>query len=160
MDRPAPRVADVFRRYGDTYRDDAGRSLSTAQRRVMTAIERCRTAVLGGHVERCDHCGYTRVWYNSCANRHCPSCQALARAAWIKDREAEILDTQYFHVVFTVPEEVAVIAYHNQAVVYGILFRAVAETLRTITADPQHLGAEIGSRATTRAKSRAAWGTA
>ena len=95
MDRPAPTVADVFRRYGDTDRDDAGSSLSIAQRRVMTAIERCRTAALGGHVEQCDHCGHTRVWYNSCANRHCPSCQALARAAWIKDREAESLDTQY-----------------------------------------------------------------
>ena len=137
-------VADVFRRYGAPYRDDAGPLLSMAQRRVMTAIERCRTAALGGHVERCDQCGHTRVWYNSCANRHCPSCKALARAAWIKDRQAELLDTPYFHVVFTVPAEVAAIAHHNQAVVYGILFRAVAETLRTIAADPQHLGAAIG----------------
>jgi len=144
MDRPTLDVADVFRRDGDTYRDQAGPSLSTAQRRVMTAIEQCRTAALGGHVEQCNHCGHTRVWYNSCGNRHCPTCQSLARAAWIKDREAEILECEYFHVVFTVPEEIAVIAYHNKAVIYGILFRAAAETLRTIAADPQHLGAEIG----------------
>lgn len=144
MDRPPLRVADIFRRYGDAYRDEAGASLSTAQRRVMTAIERCRTAALGGHVEQCDRCGHTRVWYNSCRDRHCASCQALARAAWIHDREAEILDTQYFHVVFTVPEPVAAIAFHNKAVVYGLLFRTVAETLRTIAADPRHLGAAIG----------------
>ena len=100
-------VADVFRRYGDTYRDKAGASLSTGQRRVMTAIERCRTAALGGHVEQCDGCGHTRVWYNSCRDRHCPQCQSLARAAWIQDRETEILHTQYFHVVFTVPDEVS-----------------------------------------------------
>ena len=94
MDRPTLTVADVFRRYGDTYRDEAGASLSTGQRRVMTAIERCRTAALGGHVEQCDCCGHTRVWYNSCRNRHCATCQSLARATWIEDREAEILETQ------------------------------------------------------------------
>ncbi|MEP6695103.1 MAG: IS91 family transposase, partial [Chloroflexota bacterium] len=143
MDHPTPTVADVFRRYGDAYRAEAT-SLSTAQQRVMTAIARCRTAALGGHVEQCDHCGHTRVWYNSCGNRHCPTCQSLARAAWIEARETDLLDTEYFHVVFTVPEEVAVIAYHNKAVVYRILFRATAETLRTIAADPQHLGAAIG----------------
>src|SRR5712691_11517623 len=104
-----PDVAEVFRRYGDTYRDEAGASLSTAQRRVMTAIERCRTAALGGHVEQCDRCGHTRVWFNSCRDRHCPRCQSLARAAWIKNREADLLETEYFHVVLTVPEEVAVI---------------------------------------------------
>ena len=144
MDRPPPTVADVFRRYGDLDHDDVGPSLTTAQRRVMTAITRCRTAALGGHVEQCDHCGHTRVWYNSCGNRHCPTCQSLARAAWIKARQGDLLETEYFHVVFTVPDEVAVIAYHNKAVVYGILFRATAETLRTIAADPQHLGAAIG----------------
>jgi len=144
MNRPMLQVADVFRRYGDAYRHEAGASLSPAQRRVMRAIEQCRTAALGGHVERCDRCGHTRVWYNSCRDRHCASCQALARAAWIHDREAEILDTPYFHVVFTVPEPVAAIAFHNKAVVYGLLFRSVAETLRTIAADPRHLGAEIG----------------
>ncbi len=144
MDRPTLEVADVFRRHGDTYRDDAGPALSLAQRRVMTAIERCRTAALGGHVEQCDHCGHTRVWYNSCGNRHGPTCQSLARAAWIKAREGDLLETEYFHVVFTVPAEVATIAYHNKAVVYGILFRATAQTLRTIAADPTHLGAQIG----------------
>jgi hypothetical protein len=145
MGRSTLTVADVFRRYGDAYRTEASLSLSTAQRRVMTAIEQCHTAALGGHVERCNRCGHTRVWYNSCADRHCPSCQSLARATWINARHAELLDCgQYFHVVFTVPDEIAVIAFQNKAVVYGILFRAAAETLRTIAADPQHLGAEIG----------------
>jgi hypothetical protein len=144
MDRPTLELADVFRRYGDTYRNQAGSLLSTAQRRVMTAIEQCRTDALGGHVEQCDRCGHRRVWYNSCRNRHCPSCQAMARAAWIEDRKAELLDTAYFHVVFTVPDEIAAIASQNKAVVYSILFRAAAETLRTIAADPTHLGAEIG----------------
>ena len=144
MDRATPTVADVFRRYGDTYRDHTGPSLSMAHRRVMTAIESCRTVALGGHVEQCDRCGHTRVWYNSCRNRHCPTCQSLARAAWIEDRTADLLDTEYFHVVFTVPQAIAEIAAQNKAVVYGILFRATAETLRTIAADPRHLGAEIG----------------
>jgi len=144
MGRCTPTVADVFRRSGKAYLADAGASLSTAQRRVMTAIARCRTAALGGHVEQCDHCGHTRVWYNSCRDRHCPQCQSLARAAWIRAREAEILDTQYFHVVFTVPAPVAAIAFHHKVVVYGLLFRTVAETLRTIAADPRHLGAAIG----------------
>jgi len=137
-------VADVFRRYGEIYRAAAGASLSTAQRRVMTAIERCRTAALGGHVEQCDQCGHTRVWYNSCRDRHCPQCQSLRRAAWITDRQAELLACEYFHVVFTVPDAIAVIALQNQAAVYRILFRAAAETLRTIAADATHLGAEIG----------------
>ena len=144
MDRPTPDVADVFRGYGETYRAQAGVVLSTAQRRVMTAIERCRTAALGGHVEQCDRCGHRRVWYNSCRNRHCPTCQSLARAAWIEHRQAEILDCAYFHVVFTVPDAIATIALQNPAVVYGLLFRATAKTLRTIAADPTHLGAEIG----------------
>src|SRR6266702_2358476 len=132
MDGAALTVAEVFRRYGEAYRNEVGPSLLTALRRVMSAIERCRTAALGGHVEQCDHCGHRRVWYNSCRNRHCPSCQALARAAWIEDRKAELLDTEYFHVVFTVPDQVAVIASQNKAVVYSILFRTAAETLRTI----------------------------
>ncbi len=144
MDRTTPHVADVFRRYGDLYRDDAGPSLSMAQRRVMTAIVQCRTAALGGHVERCDRCAHTRVWYNSCGNRHCPTCQSLARAAWITAREVDLLETEYFHVVFTVPQAIAEIAMQNKAVVYGLLFRATAETLRTIAADPKHLGAAIG----------------
>ena len=144
MDRPTHAVADVFRRYGDTYRAQAGAALLTAQRRVMTAIERCRTAALGGHIEQCDRCGHTRVWYNSCRNRHCATCQSLARAAWLEQRQAETLDCDYFHVVFTVPDAIAEIALQNKAVVYGILFRATAKTLRTIAADPTHLGAEIG----------------
>jgi hypothetical protein len=144
MDRPKFEVADVFRRYGAAYRLQHGASLSVAQRRVMTAIESCRTAVLGGHLERCDQCGHERNAYNSCANRHCPKCQSLARAEWIQNRRAELLDTQYFHVVFTLPEQIAPIAYQNKKVVYGILFRAAADTLRTIAADPKHLGAEIG----------------
>jgi hypothetical protein len=110
----------------------------------MTAIEICRTAALGGHVEQCDSCGHQRICYSSCRNRHCPKCQSLARAQWLKDRRAEVLDTQYFHVVFTLPAEMAAIAVQNNAIVYGILFRSVAETLRTIAADPKHLGAEIG----------------
>ena len=144
MDRSTPTVADVFRRYGDRYRDQVGPSLSMAHRRVMTAIAQCRTAALGGHVERCDRCAHTRIWYNSCRNRHCPTCQSLARAAWIDARTADLLDCEYFHVVFTVPQAIAEIAAQNKSVVYGILFRATAETLRTIAADPKHLGAEIG----------------
>jgi hypothetical protein len=144
VDRPTLEVADIFRRYGDAYRQQAGRSLTTAQRRVMTAIEMCRTAALGGHVEQCDACGHQRIAYNSCANRHCPKCQSLARAVWIERRTAEILECEYFHVVFTVPEEIAAIALQNKTQVYGILFRATADTVRTIAADPQHLGAEIG----------------
>ena len=140
----SPEVADVFHRYGEAYRQQHAASLSTAQRRAMSAIELCRTAALGGHVEQCDSCGHQRISYNSCRSRVCPKCQSLARAQWLEDRQAELLDTQYFHVVFTVPDEVAVIAYQNKAEVYDILFRAAADTLRTIAADPEHLGAEIG----------------
>ena len=137
-------VAEIFRRYGPTYRTEADASLPHAHRRVMIAIEHCRTAALGGHAEQCDRCGHTRVWYNSCRNRHCPQCQCLARATWIDQRETEVLDTEYFHMVFTVPEPIAAIALQNKAVVYDILFRAVAETLHTIAGDPKHLGAHIG----------------
>ena len=144
MDRPKLEVADIFRRYGNGYRQEQGASLSIAQRRVMSAIEQCRTAALGGHVEQCDQCGHQRVSFNSCRDRHCPKCQSLARAQWLEDRQAELLDCPYFHVVFTLPEEIAPLAYQNKKVVYAILFRAAAETLRTIAADPQHLGAEIG----------------
>jgi hypothetical protein len=140
----SPEVADVFRRYGEAYRQKHGASLHGTQGRVMTAIERCRTAALGGHVEQCDSCGHQRIAYNSCRDRHCPKCQSLARAQWLDRRQSELLDTQYFHVVFTVPEEIAVIAYQSKRQVYDILFRAAAETLRTIAADPAHLGAEIG----------------
>src|SRR4030088_3377244 len=144
MDRPQFEVADVFRCYGADYRLQNDASMSNAQHRVMTAIELCRTAVLGGHLEQCDQCGHQRNAFNSCANRHCPKCQSLARAQWLQDRQAELLNTQYFHVVFTVPDQIATISYQNKRELYGILFRATAETLRTIAADPKHLGAEIG----------------
>jgi len=144
VDRSAIDVAEIFRRYGEAYRLQAGPTFTSRQRRVMSSIEQCRTAALGGHVEQCDHCGHRRVWFNSCRDRHCPRCQSLARAAWTNAREADLLDTEYFHVVFTVPAPIAAIAFQNKAVVYGILFRAAAETLRTIAADPQHLGAQIG----------------
>ena len=144
MARSGPEVADIFRRYGEAYREQHDAPLSIAQRRVMTAIELCRTAALGGHVEACDQCGHQRIAFNSCRDRHCPKCQSLARAQWLEDRRAELLDTQYFHVVFTLPGDLAAIAYQNKALVYGLLFRATAETLRTIAADPMHLGAEIG----------------
>ncbi len=137
-------MADIFRRYGEAYRQQHDGSLSTAQRRVMTAIEVCRTAALGGHLERCDSCGHERPCYDSCRDRNCPKCQSLARAEWVEKRTSEVLPTHYFHVVFTVPDPIASIAYQNKEVVYGILFRATAETLTTIAADPKHLGAEIG----------------
>jgi hypothetical protein len=144
MGRPKFEVAKVFRRYGEAYRQAHGASLSPAQRRVMSALEGCRTAALGGHLEQCDHCGHQRNAYNSCADRHCPKCQSLARAQWLEARQAELLDTEYFHVVFTLPEPIAAIAYQNKKELYGLLFRTVAETLRTIAADPRHLGAQIG----------------
>jgi hypothetical protein len=137
-------VADVFRHFGPTFRDQHGVSLSSARRQAMTAIERCRTAALGGHVEQCGDCGHQRISFNSCRNRNCPKCQGLARAKWLEDRQAELLDVPYFHVVFTVPAGIEVIAFQNQTVVYDILFRAASETLRSIAADPRHLGAEIG----------------
>jgi hypothetical protein len=137
-------VADIFRQVGPAFRQDHADSLSSGQRRVMRDIERCRTAQLGGHVEQCDACGHQRISFNSCRSRHCPKCQSLTRAQWLEDRQAELLPVEYFHVVFTVPQEIAAIAYQNKALVYDILFRATAETLRTIAADPKHLGAEIG----------------
>jgi len=142
--RPVLEVADIFRRHGDAFRTAQSSRLSHAQRRVMAAIEACRTAVLGGHVEQCEDCGEVRVAYNSCRNRHCPKCQGLARAQWLADRRAELLPVPYFHLVFTVPAPLAAIALQNKAVVYDILFKAAAETVRTIGADPKHLGAEIG----------------
>ncbi len=137
-------MADVLRRFGPAFRDQHRASLSAARRRAMLAIETCRTAALGGHVERCGDCGHQRIAYDSCRNRNCPECQGLARAQWLADRQAELLDVPYFHVVFTVPAQIEVIAFQNQTVVYDILFRAAAETLRIIAADPKHLGAEIG----------------
>jgi hypothetical protein len=144
MPRTTCDLADVLRRYGDVYRADPRVVCGPTQQRVMRAIERCRTAALGGHCERCEACGHQRVAYNSCRNRHCPKCQGGARAAWVARRQTDLLDTQYFHVVFTVPEAIAAIAFQNKSVVYGLLLRAAADTLRTIAADPRHLGAEIG----------------
>jgi Putative transposase/Transposase zinc-binding domain len=142
--RSALEVAEVFRRHGAAYRQAHAGHLSQCQRRVMAAIEACRTAALGGHVEQCDDCGQVRIAYNSCRNRHCPKCQGLARAEWLADRQAELLPVPYFHVVFTVPAPIAEIAFQNKTVVYGILFKAAAETLRLIAADPKHLGAALG----------------
>jgi Putative transposase/Transposase zinc-binding domain len=137
-------VADVFRRHGPAWRAERGDRLDRMQRRVMGAIEACRTAALGGHVRRCVDCGHAEIAYNSCRNRHCPKCQGAARAAWVAARRAELLPVPYFHVVFTLPAPVGAIAFQNKAAVYAILFRAAAETLRIIAGDPRHLGAEIG----------------
>lgn len=137
-------MADIFRQAGPDYRQQHADSLSRGQRRVMSAIERCRTAALGGHIEQCDRCGHQRIAYNSCRNRHCPKCQSLVRAQWLQDRRADLIPVDYFHVVFTLPEEVAAIAYQNKAAVYDILFHTTAETLHMIAATPRHLGAEVG----------------
>jgi hypothetical protein len=137
-------VAEIFRRYGEAYRQVHAGHLGRVERRVMSAIAACRTAALGGHAEYCGDCGLVRIAYNSCRNRHCPKCQGLARAQWLAERQAELLPVPYFHVVFTVPAEIAAIAFQNKATVYAILFRTAAETLRTIAADPKHLGADIG----------------
>jgi len=142
--RPDLEVADVLRRHGADYRRDHDRHLGRVERRVMAAVEACRTAALGGHAEHCTDCGLVRQAYNSCRNRHCPKCQGLARAEWLAERQAELLPVPYFHVVFTVPAQVAEIAFQNKAAVYAILFKAASEALRVAAADPRHLGAEIG----------------
>lgn len=142
--RPDLEVADIFRSAGPAYRASHAGHLSLGQLKVMTAIEHCRTPALGGHVEACADCGHWRVAYNSCRNRHCPKCQGAAARTWLAEREADLLPVGYFHVVFTLPAEVAVIAFHNKAVVYDLLFRAASETMLTIAADPKHLGARIG----------------
>jgi Transposase zinc-binding domain/Putative transposase len=144
MPRPKLEVADVFRRHGEAWRSANIGHVSLGQLRVMSAIEACRTSALGGHVERCEDCAHTRVAYNSCRNRHCPKCQWSAAAAWLAAREAELLPVPYFHVVFTLPAQIGAIAYQNKARVYGLLFKAAAETLTTIAADRKHLGAKIG----------------
>jgi hypothetical protein len=137
-------VADIFRAAGPAYRASHAGHLSLHQLKVMSAIEHCRTAVMGGHVEACTDCGHWRVAYNSCRNRHCPRCQGAAARAWLAEREADLLPVGYFHVVFTLPAEVADIAFHNKALVYDLLFRAASETMLKIAADPKHLGARIG----------------
>ena len=144
MSRPGLEVADIFRALGPAWRNANTGHVSLGQLKVMSAIERCRTAALGGHVMRCEKCAHEHVAYNSCRNRHCPKCQGAAAREWLAARQAELLEVPYYHVVFTVPAAIADIAYHNKSVIYGILFRAATETLITIAADPKHLGARIG----------------
>jgi hypothetical protein len=144
MPRQALEVADIFRDHGPAWRREQAGHVSLGQLKVMSAIEHCRTAALGGHVERCAGCGYSRIAYNSCRNRHCPKCQGAVARQWLAAREADLLPVEYYHVVFTLPAPIGQIAYHNKAVIYALLFQAAAETLLTIAADPKHLGARIG----------------
>jgi hypothetical protein len=142
--RPSLEVADIFRAAGDSYRAAQAGHLSLAQLKVMSAIRNCRTAALGGHLEGCEDCGHLRIAYNSCRNRHCPKCQGAAARQWLAAREADLLPVGYFHVVFTVPAEIADIAFQNKTAVYDLLFQAASETMVTIAADPRHLGVRIG----------------
>jgi predicted Zn-ribbon and HTH transcriptional regulator len=144
MSRPALEVADIFRDRGPAWRRADAGHVSLEQLKVMSAIENCRTAALGGHVARCADCAYTTIAYNSCRNRHCPKCQGAAAKDWLADREAELLPVPYYHVVFTLPAAIADIAYQNKAILYDLLFKVSAETMLTIAADPKHLGARIG----------------
>jgi hypothetical protein len=144
MSRPSLEVADIFRAHGPAYRRAQAGHLSLGQLKVMSAIEACRTAELGGHVARCDDCQRLAVSYNSCRNRHCPKCQGSAAKVWLAERQADLLPAPYFHVVFTLPAPIAAIAFHNKAAVYDLLFKAAAETLQTIAADPKRLGARLG----------------
>jgi hypothetical protein len=144
MPRGALEVADIFRDHGAAWRREQAGHLSLGQLKVMAAIEQCRTASLGGHVERCPECGHTRVAYNSCRNRHCPKCQGAVAKQWLAAREADLLPVEYYHVVFTLPAPIGAIAYTNKSVIYALLFQAAAETLMSIAADPKHLGARIG----------------
>src|SRR5215470_3076008 len=144
MIRPPLEVADIVRTYGTAFVKQHPRWLTALHLKVLRAIVACRTAALGGHVEQCDSCGQRAISYNSCLNRHCPKCQAAARQTWLAERSAELLPVPYYHVVFTLPHVLAPLALQNKALVYGLLFRAAAETLLEIAADPQHLGAKIG----------------
>ena len=144
MPRPALEVADIFREHGPAWREANAGHVSLEQLKVMSAIESCRTAALGGHVVRCVDCAHTLIAYNSCRNRHCPKCQGASAREWLAAREADLLPVPYFHVVFSLPRQIADIAYQNKAVIYGILFKAAADTMLTIAADPEHLGARIG----------------
>src|SRR5207247_8401566 len=144
MARPALEVADIFRDHGPAWRKAKAGHVSLGQLKVMSAIESCRTAALGGHVMRCDDCSHMQIAYNSCRNRHCPKCQGAAAKEWLAERAAELLPVPYYHVVFTLPAQIADIAYQNKAVIYDLLFTASAETMTTIAADPKHLGARIG----------------
>ena len=144
MSRPALEVADIFRDHGPAWRRANAGHVSLGPLKVMSAIESCRTAALGGHVARCENCPHTMIAYNSCRNRHCPKCQGAVAKQWLADREADLLPVPYYHLVFTLPASVSDIAYQNKAVIYDILFKASAETMSTIAADPKHLGARIG----------------
>jgi hypothetical protein len=144
MSRPALEVADIFRDHGAAWRRANAGHVSLDQMKVMSAIERCRTVALGGHIARCEGCAYTVIAYNSCRNRHCPKCQGAAAKEWLAERAAELLPVGYFHLVFTLPGPIADIAYQNKAVIYDLLFKAAAEATLTIAADPKHLGARIG----------------
>jgi hypothetical protein len=142
--RPALEVADIFRDHGGAWRAANAGHVSLAQMKVMSAIESCRTVALGGHVARCEDCQHTSIAYNSCRNRHCPKCQGAAARTWMEERAAELLPVSYFHIVFTLPAPIGHIAYQNKRLIYDLLFKASAETMLTIAADPKHLGAEIG----------------
>src|SRR5919204_1001229 len=144
MSRPALEVADIFRGHGAAWRSANAGHVSLGQLKVMSAIETCRTAALGGHVARCETCAHTHIAYNSCRNRHCPKCQGAAAQEWLAEREAELLPVPYFHVVFSLPARIPDIAYQNKAAIYHLLLTISAETLLTIAADPQRLGARIG----------------
>src|SRR5512138_2132335 len=144
VSRPTLEVADIFRDHGPAWRQAHAGHVSLGQLKVMSAIESCRTAALGGHVARCQDCAYTTIAYNSCRNRHCPRCQGAAAKQWLADRAAELLPVPYYHVVFTLPAAIADIAYQNKAVLYDLLFKVSAETMLTIAADPRHLGGRIG----------------
>ncbi|MDP1734022.1 MAG: IS91 family transposase [Sulfuritalea sp.] len=145
MGRCALEVADIFRTCGPAWRQAQQGHLSVGQLKVMSAIEQCRSAALGGHVLRCNGCDHVEIAYNSCRNRHCPKCQAKAAQRWLEARQADLLPVEYYHVVFTLPAPISEIAYTNKAVIYRLLFEVAADTLQTIAADPKHLGAEIGA---------------
>jgi hypothetical protein len=147
VDQPVLEIADILRRHGAAYARTHEGHLGRVEKRVMSAITACRTAALGGHIEVCDDCGVTRIAYNSCRNRHCPKCQGSARATWLAARQAELLPVPYFHVVFTLPQPIAAIAFQNKRLVYAILFRAAAEAMTTLAANPRRLGAGIGGLA-------------
>lgn len=144
MSRPTLEVADVIGRHSEAFLQKYGHWTTRQQRRAMRAIQQCRTAALGGHVQECNRCAYRVVSYNSCRNRHCPKCQSLAKAKWLEARQEELLPVTYYHVVFTLPDSLAQLALQNARVIYNLLFRAVSETLLRIAADPKHLGARIG----------------
>jgi hypothetical protein len=144
MARPALEVADIFRAHGPAWRQAQAGHLSLGQLKVMSAIEQCRSAALGGHVLHCPACAHTEIAYNSCRNRHCPKCQGRSARRWLEARQADLLPVEYYHVVFTLPAPIAELAYTNKAVIYGLLFQAAAETLQSIGADPRHLGARLG----------------